>query len=674
MNSLVSFLSSEFIRAFGWTLLHSLWQGMILFLVSAILMMLLRRKDPTIRYAVLYSLMALIPVFFLATFTVVYSAQTPVAMVSAGQGDIVPAPGLQPQATGLAPAGDRSVWFDSLRSFLDGSTHWMFLLWLSGFTIFFMKFTGSMLFLHRIRHYRLKEADRAWNERVRDLSHRIGLDQAVRLAESTLVSVPVTAGYLRPVILLPLGMLSGIPVQMIEAILLHELAHIRRRDYLLNLLQSFVEVVFFYHPVTWWLSGQIRQEREHICDDIALSVSKDRINYIKALTAMEEKNAPSVSLVPAITGPRKKLLHRITRLIHPEQARKGFMEGLVACFLLAGLITGISANVLNAGAADESAGVRIPTAYDLSGGESFENETNLLPMSFIDPPAETGIAAPVLNPSSGVTGPDTLEARSGSGKVTVRVYTDTIKEGDQETLEILVETLEDRIGDYERDKEMIEKEVIVLKKNAESLDSLRKVIVIKEGDSVRVISRGNTIVLPGDLDTTIVTEGGFQFYGFDPKRHAPGIIDLPEFRYEYFDDAVKWAEEAPRLYRDYEFQWQEADKMHREVAKQHHEMQRKMDEMRVIVAPPGAPEVWHWTEQSPPAAPAVKSAERIIRQELRDDGLTVRGKKYVVELDGKAMYINGERQPRETYKKYKKLVESLEPMVLEGEEMFRMIF
>ena len=111
------------------------------------------------------------------------------------------------------------------------------------------------------------------------VSQRLGLRRATQILQSTLVQVPVVAGYFRPVILVPMSVISGLPASQLEAILAHELAHIRRHDYLVNLLQTLVETVFFYHPGVWWLSRQIRNERENCCDDLAVAVVGSGVDY-----------------------------------------------------------------------------------------------------------------------------------------------------------------------------------------------------------------------------------------------------------------------------------------------------------------------------------------------------------------------------------------------------------
>lgn len=672
MNFMESILSSEFIRAFGWTLLHSLWQGLIFFLIAIALLMFLRKNNPRIRYLMLYGLLILLPLVFVITFLSVYRANTghSVTLPEAGIPEMTLFNGHQP-VTQL-PANDPTVpWFSHIVKWLDRSTQWLSLLWFAGFIILLVRFSGSLIYIYRIRNFNLGEVPEEWKRTLRKLSVRIGLQKVVRLSESSLVRIPVTAGYLKPVILLPVGTISGVPPQMVEAILLHELAHILRRDYLLNIIQSVIEIVFFYHPVTWWLSGQVRQEREHICDDIALGVSKDRINYIKALTTMEEKNVQSVPLVPALTGTRKKLLNRITRLAYPEKIRKSFMEGIIACIMLAGLVLGISANAVTS-ASDETSPGYLPTAYDLSGRESGDKVTNFLPVSFISQEVNSHSPSPVTDSRS--ADPDTIVAKSGSGKVMVMVYTDTIREGDEDALKDMVESFEESIQDSKGSDKMVGKKVVVVTGDDNDLAGLGKVVITKEGDSIKVISGGKTIVLPQDYDTTIVTDGGFQFYGFGNFPEIPEMPEIPDIKYLYHfdDDAVKWAEEAEKAQKEFKFQWEEMDRAREEMELQRKEMDKQVREKHIIVTPPDVPDTWHWEGQYP-EIPSGKT-EKIIRQELREDGLVSHGKSYIVEIGSKSMFINGEKQPKEVARKYMHLVEGLEQGMLDDNGTFRIVF
>ena len=135
----------------------------------------------------------------------------------------------------------------------------------------------------RLRSRLVRPAPSEWQQALDRLKTRIRVSRPVRLLVSSLVQAPAVVGWLRPVVLVPVGALAGLPAEQIEALLVHELAHIRRHDYLVNVLQSVVEALLFYHPAVWWVSGHIRTEREQCCDDVAVSVSGDVLTYARAL-------------------------------------------------------------------------------------------------------------------------------------------------------------------------------------------------------------------------------------------------------------------------------------------------------------------------------------------------------------------------------------------------------
>jgi beta-lactamase regulating signal transducer with metallopeptidase domain len=631
MNFLESLWSAEFIRSFALALFHSLWQGALIALIAAFSMVFLRNHRPALRYAVLYLLLMLLPVFFITTFLLNYNQQNTgidqgfYAIEQHSLQAFQAESGLfSSQATGTGTA-----WYNEFRQFLENNARWFVLFWLSGFIIFLIRFFGSLLYINRLKTTNVYPVSWQWKEKISHLSARIGLKCTVRLAESAIARIPMTIGYLKPVILLPVGTLSGVPPQQIDAILLHELAHILRKDYLLNIIQSVIELLLFYHPLTWWLSGLIRQEREHICDDLAVEVNQDHINYIKALTTMEELNLKSPHLATAITGSRKKLLFRVKRLLTPVKLRKSLSEGIIALLLLLGLIFALSLNALSV----------IPTSFDLKGRESGEKIYNILPFdpdAMINAGYDLSYGQPEKTIAAKNSAPDTIISTSKSGKVVVKVYTDSIDDADERELEIFVETIDDQVREHDHARKEYEKQVIILKSNQVQLDGIRKIVVIKTGDSIRVIKGDSVIFLQGSVDTSFSTQGDYYFYEYDFPE-MPEIPEIPDLEYLYHDDDhLQWAED------------------------------------HLLISPPDTPPNFQWTPQPP--EPPVRNSERIIRQELRDDALITKGKKYIVELDAKAMYINGEKQPKETYRKYRKLVESLEQKTFEGDETFKMIF
>ena len=170
------------------------------------------------------------------------------------------------------------------------------------------------------------------------LSARLGLTRTVRLLESTRLQVPVVVGWLRPVLLVPTAVLGGLSPQQLEAVIAHELAHIRRHDYLVNLLQSAVETLLFYHPAVWWVSSAVRAEREHCCDDLAVVACGDAVLYARALTAIETLRHEEMGVAMAITG--SPLLARVRRLLGAKPPTTAASSGWIVALLTAVMVSG----------------------------------------------------------------------------------------------------------------------------------------------------------------------------------------------------------------------------------------------------------------------------------------------------------------------------------------------
>ena len=163
--------------------------------------------------------------------------------------------------------------------------------WFFGVLALLARHLGGWIRVQTMRHRQTTPVPIPIFEMLRELIARLRVSRPVRLLQSRLVEVPTVIGWLRPVILLPASVLTGLSADQMQALLAHELAHVCRNDYLVNLLQTLVETLLFYHPAVWWLSRQIRQERENCCDDLAAAVCPSRIAYARALLAMEELRA-----------------------------------------------------------------------------------------------------------------------------------------------------------------------------------------------------------------------------------------------------------------------------------------------------------------------------------------------------------------------------------------------
>ncbi len=302
-------------HAIAWALVHSVWQASLIAGIVLCAGTILIRRSASFRYTVASVGLLITFVLPFATAVHLYRSQIShppldiISLSAPAAAETDPArlpdhPDTALQATPFLPS------VAQLR--IEPLLPWVVLFWLAG-VLFFASRTGLGWMQLRKISRDVIEADDRWEVTIRRLSRRMRLDQTVRLVHSRRVDVPAVIGWISPVILMPFNAVSGLEPRQIETILAHELAHVRRHDYLVNLLQTAVETIFFYHPAVWWMSRQVRIERELCCDDIAVQICGDAVGYARALTRLEELRADVHITALAATG--GSLLNRIRRLI-----------------------------------------------------------------------------------------------------------------------------------------------------------------------------------------------------------------------------------------------------------------------------------------------------------------------------------------------------------------------
>ena len=323
MTTLLQLVQAPWAQTLGWALLHFLWQGLVLGLLAWVLLALLRGASARTRYGVACGLLLLMAAAPAATFLHLLPAQQ--AAAAADLSVIGPLP------AAVAPA--------TLGLRLERLLPWLLAGWALGVGVLTLRFLGSWAWVQRLRHRGAEPVPGEWHLVLSRLCRELRLARTVRLLRSTLVEVPTALGWLRPVILLPASALAGLSPDFLEAILAHELAHIRRGDFVVNLLQTCVEVLLFYHPAVWWLSGRIRAEREICCDDVAADLCGDPLILARALAALEELRVPAKPTPTlALASHGGSLMARIRHLVHPAtpvspRARAGAVAILAASLL-----------------------------------------------------------------------------------------------------------------------------------------------------------------------------------------------------------------------------------------------------------------------------------------------------------------------------------------------------
>lgn len=325
------------VEALGWTLLHFLWQGAIVAAALAVADALVSRRSANVRYALAVGALAMMAVLPLSTFVRLAGApRAEVAMASAGVASSTSAPTAASVPVVSGPEGS-SVLGQSLVAALPP----LVAAWGLGVALLSARLIGGWTVAQRLARSGRPTAATGLEHALARLCAAMRISRPVRLLESARVEIPTVIGWIRPVILFPAATLVGLTPAQLEVVLAHELAHVRRLDYLVNLLQSAVETLLFYHPAVWWVSQRIRVEREHCCDDAAVEACGDALAYARALTELEGLRVAGPGLAMAADG--GSLLQRVGRLVggpttHTVRASRAL--GGILALLVPALVAG----------------------------------------------------------------------------------------------------------------------------------------------------------------------------------------------------------------------------------------------------------------------------------------------------------------------------------------------
>jgi beta-lactamase regulating signal transducer with metallopeptidase domain len=324
-------------QALAWALIHFVWQGAAIGLV-ALALFRFARLSVSARYTTGVLAIAAMLVAPAITFAMLTRTASPAARLDAAASAVTNIAASEPAS---ATANPNRASGDAARPATALSAPVVFLgLWCSGVVVLSLRLLGGWVVARRLARRAIRPAEPDIQALARRVAGRLGLDRVVAVFESSAVAVPVMIGWMKPVVLLPVAALAGLSPAQLEALLAHELAHVRRHDYLVNLLQSAAETLLFYHPAVWWISRRVRADREHCCDDIALGVC-DRIVYATALTDLAAMTTPPRLALAATDGP---LLGRVRRILGQSADRGDSGSG----WLSMGLIVLIAAAIVPA--------------------------------------------------------------------------------------------------------------------------------------------------------------------------------------------------------------------------------------------------------------------------------------------------------------------------------------
>ncbi len=336
MTALLSWMPLDTARDLGWTLVHFLWQGVLLgALLHAILP--LCRSAAARHNCALFTLcaMALAPV---ATFLLLHDgANTGGAAVADGP---------------LSPPAAFTPWMDAA-----------VVLWLAGIALLSLRALAGWTVVRSLTRHDTLALPPALLQRCHALQRRLAVTSPVRFALSRRIDVPMVIGWLRPVILIPVSAVSGLPPHQLDALILHELAHIRRFDTITNIALVAVETILFYHPAVWWVSRQVRTYREHCCDDFAVTACGDAALYVEALTTLETGRMTARLALAANGG---KLKDRAARLLNaPVEAPRVSLSAVMGLMLLSLVAGSVAVAQTQTQPRTQKSQAKVPATTDL---------------------------------------------------------------------------------------------------------------------------------------------------------------------------------------------------------------------------------------------------------------------------------------------------------------------
>lgn len=329
MTHISSWISPQLAHALGWALLHFLWQGVALAAICYGIMAACRTASA--RYVMALSTLVLMLAAPVVTFVVLRNSfpaegtnTSRVAPVpSVATANLPPIAASAPSSPTASPTPPTPLRPDTLL--------WLVEAWFAGVAFFSLRTAGGLIVVHRMRRNRTRPVAAALLEKCLALERRMRLSRVIRYCECLVLEAPAVIGWFRPVVLLPVTALSGLSEDQLAAVISHELAHIRRLDCFVNLFQIAAETLLFYHPAIWWLNKRIRNERENCCDDAALAVCGNPIEYARALTLMEEwRQRPAL----AMAANRNPLVERVARLLGVASPQSGVRSTGVAASIL----------------------------------------------------------------------------------------------------------------------------------------------------------------------------------------------------------------------------------------------------------------------------------------------------------------------------------------------------
>lgn len=341
MSNWTLFGDQTLTTALGWTVLHSLWQGALLVALLKCSFQLWPKSSARNRYRVAYGLLVGQLLLAIGTFFILYQPAAEKGLAAGEDAALIIVTPALTEAVGAS-----SFWFQ-LQQLIEPSLPLIVIVWWLGMLFFLLRMCFGYYWWTRLRFGTHQLVPEAWQQVLLNLREKMNISKNVRFRLSDQISSPLLLGHIKPFILFPLAMVNQLSIREVEAILAHELSHLRRYDYLLNVLQLFIEAVFYYHPAIWWLGHEVRALREQSCDDLAVRHTGNSLAYAKTLLRVaDHRKETSTKFALGLLGQNKRqLLYRVKRILNQPDKQTDMREkfAVMSILLSLALLVSVSA-------------------------------------------------------------------------------------------------------------------------------------------------------------------------------------------------------------------------------------------------------------------------------------------------------------------------------------------
>lgn len=350
--NIIDFLNQTGIsQVFTWTIIHTLWIGMLLWLIFNLGKGLIN-NSAFLKYNWALAMQFLLLMAFVAAFVFESNYHFSNEKSNSLSTTISTQNGIKLKSDNASQIDLSALTGTSFNSYINKLAPLISIFWTFGALLMVLRFSANLFYIQNLRNTGIINVEKEWLEKFQMLVQKIKLKRKIAFFKSEMIDSPMTIGHFKPIILIPIGMLSQLSSQQVEAILIHELAHIKRSDYLVNVLQNIIETLLFFHPVTWILSAHIRIERENLCDDHSVDVQKNPIHLAKALFEIQKKANHVPGLALGSNGSKYLLKNRIERLFNNSKPNSKKGNGIISAAILVLFLIGTSLFHFNVSIAD----------------------------------------------------------------------------------------------------------------------------------------------------------------------------------------------------------------------------------------------------------------------------------------------------------------------------------